>query len=220
VQDIASEGFVLAGVEVGGDPVARLSGVDLSLPAHGVTALVGRSGAGKSTLLRLLNRLDGPDRGAVYWRGRDLSTLSPDDIRRHRRRVGMVFQRPAVSPGSVLDNLRIADRHLTNDRARALLDQVALGVDFLDRDASALSGGEQQRVCLARTLATNPELVLADEPTASLDPEAVAAIEATVRRLRDVAWIWVTHDAEQAGRLADRVVRLEGGRVIDAGNGQ
>ncbi len=132
----------------------------------------------------------------------------------------MVFQRPAVSPGSVLDNLRIADRHLTNDRARALLDQVALGVDFLDRDASALSGGEQQRVCLARTLATNPELVLADEPTASLDPEAVAAIEATVRRLRDVAWIWVTHDAEQAGRLADRVVRLEGGRVIDAGNGQ
>ena len=210
-------GFELRGVTVAGSDGPRLDQVDLDLPAEGITVVAGPSGSGKSTLLRLLNRLDVPDEGTVSWRGVPLDEL---DVLAHRREVGMVFQTPTVAPGSVLDNLRIAALDLDEEAAADLLAVAALGPEFLHRDATELSGGERQRVCLARTLATGPTVVLADEPTSSLDPEATEVIEQLALRLAApespwrVGWIWVSHDPAQVERLADRVVTLAAGRVV------
>lgn len=209
------DGFELEGVSVRTGERTRLDDVSLSIPAEGITVLAGASGAGKSTLLRLLNRLDVPTAGSITWRGASLDHV---DVLTHRRNVGMVFQQPTVVPGTVAGNLRLAAPNLTDAEAVTLLAEAALDAEFLHRDASALSGGERQRVCFARALATNPTVVLADEPTASLDPDATAIVEEVVRDLarpdRRVGWIWVSHDREQTERLADRVITLSAGRVV------
>ncbi len=211
------DGFELDGVSVRAGERTRLDDVSLRIPAEGITVLAGASGAGKSTLLRLLNRLDVPTRGTIAWRGANLDDV---DVLAHRRTVGMVFQQPTVVPGTVADNLRLAAPELGDAEAVVLLETAALDADFLDRDATALSGGERQRVCFARALATEPRVVLADEPTASLDPEATALVEQVVRTLAEpgrpnpVGWIWVSHDSRQTERLAHRVITLEAGRVI------
>jgi putative ABC transport system ATP-binding protein len=217
---MTEDGFALQGVSVGPPGHRRLHDVTVEIPASGITVLAGSSGAGKSSLLRLLNRLDVPDSGSVRWRGTPLDDL---DVLAHRRDVGMVFQQPTAVPGTVADNLRLAAPSMGDEAMVELLDTVALGADFLSRNALELSGGERQRVCLARTLATDPIMVLADEPTASLDPEARAIIESSVQHLADpngphrVGWVWVSHDAEQTERLADRVIVLDGGRVLGGG---
>lgn len=214
---VTEAGFELREVTVLGPEGPRLDRVDLDLAAEGITVVAGPSGSGKSTLLRLLNRLDVPDGGTVSWRGANLDDV---DVLAHRREVGMVFQTPTVAPGSVLDNLRIAALDLDEEEAAELLTVVALGPEFLHRDAGELSGGERQRVCLGRTLATGPTVVLADEPTSSLDEEATAVIEELALRLAHpgsplrVGWVWVSHDRRQVERLADRIVTLEGGRVV------
>lgn len=214
---VTFNGFELEGVSVRSGGRTRLDDVSLQIPAEGITVLAGASGAGKSTLLRLLNRLDIPTEGTIRWRGTSLDQI---DVLEHRRDVGMVFQQPTVVPGTVADNLRLADPDLPNVEAIMLLEAAALAAGFLDRDASALSGGERQRVCFARTLATRPTVVLADEPTASLDPDATTVVEDVVSELAHpdrsgrVAWIWVSHDRQQTERLADRVITLAEGRVI------
>ncbi|MDW3217826.1 MAG: ATP-binding cassette domain-containing protein [Acidimicrobiales bacterium] len=210
-------GFALHGVTVDGVDRPRLDDVELEIAADGITVLAGESGSGKSTLLRLLNRLDVPDRGTVTWQGENLDDV---DVLLHRRQVGMVFQTPAVAPGSVFDNLRIGAIDLDEESAADLVHLVHLDPGYLDRTASELSGGEKQRVCLARTLATGPDVILADEPTSSLDPEATAVIEQLARRLAApdsplrVGWVWVSHDPGQIERIADRVVRMRAGRVV------
>ena len=178
--------------------------------------LAGPSGAGKSTLLRCCNRLEVPSAGRVMLRGDDVATLDP---LRLRRRVGMVFQRPTPFPGSVLENLRVAEPALTEDAAADALDAVGLDADFAERRATELSGGEAQRVCLARTLVTTPEVVLLDEVTSSVDPAARVGLEALARDLagRGVRVLWVTHDLEQLRRVADHVLVLIAGRVAYAG---
>jgi len=132
-----------------------------------------------------------------------------------RRRVSMVFQRPTPFPGSGRDNLLVANPHLDDDQARDLLDRVQLGADFLQRDATQLSGGEAQRLCLARSLAVGPEVVLMDEATSSLDPGARRALEALARSLADsgIPIVWVTHDLAQARRLADATLVVVDGRL-------
>lgn len=182
----------------------------LSIPV-GSTALLGPSGSGKSTLLRLLNRLADPDDGVVRFHDTDVRELDPLEL---RRRVGLVPQLPAPVPGSVADNVcfgpRLGGRDADPERSVRL---AGLDPDFLDRDASRLSVGEQQRVMLARALALEPEVLLLDEPTASLDSAATAAVEDALATLPDVSIVLVTHDAAQAERLADRTVRLHAGRV-------
>jgi putative ABC transport system ATP-binding protein len=204
--------FSFEGVSVafGGAPV--LAEVDLELPDGGCTVLVGPSGAGKSTLLRLCNRLEVPAAGIVRFRGDDIATLEP---LRHRRRVGMVFQRPVAFGGSVLDNLRVARPGLAPGAAAEALERVGLPEPFLEREQATLSGGEGQRACLARTLLTDPEVLLLDEPTASLDPDAAAGLERLTTGLaeRGTSLLWVTHDRAQADRLADRLVVVGGGRA-------
>ena len=182
----------------------------LSIPS-GATAVLGASGSGKSTLLRLLNRLADPDSGSVRFHGTDIRELDPLEL---RRRVGLVAQLPAPVPGSVGDNVCLGPRLRGDDTdPEPPLRLAGLDASFLDRDASRLSVGEQQRVMLARALALEPEVLLLDEPTASLDSAATEAVEDALRDLRSVSLVLVTHDRDQAGRLAERVVELEAGRV-------
>jgi putative ABC transport system ATP-binding protein len=197
-----------------GDDVA-LDHVSATVPDGGsVTCLLGASGSGKSTLLRLCNRLEVPTSGEVRFRGRSLDDLDPLAL---RRAVGMVFQRPTPFPGTVRDNFLVADPHAAEDVMRAVLERVRLPTSFLDREADSLSGGEQQRASLARTLITEPEVLLMDEPTSALDPAATAALEELGRDLAAAGMpvLWVTHDLEQADRIADRRIVLVRGRVAD-----
>jgi putative ABC transport system ATP-binding protein len=202
--------FELDGIGLARDGRPVLVDVSMSIPS-GSTALLGPSGSGKSTLLRLLNRLADPDAGVVRFHGTDVRELDALEL---RRRVGLVPQLPAPVPGSVAENVcfgpRLQGREVDPEEPVRL---AGLDPSFLDRDASRLSVGEQQRVMLARALALEPEVLLLDEPTASLDAEATAAVEHALRNLRDVSYVLVTHDAQQADRLTDRTVRLEAGRV-------
>jgi putative ABC transport system ATP-binding protein len=199
-------------VEFGGARI--IDDITLDLPPIGVTVLQGASGAGKSTLLRLCNRLEVPTAGEVRFRGTPLMELDPLAL---RRRVGMVFQRPTPFPGTVRDNLRVAAPDGDDGWFATALDRAGLATTFLDRVADELSGGEQQRVCLARTLVTDPEVMLMDEPTSALDPAATDILERLACGLacadRPVPVLWVTHDLAQADRIADRRVVLELGRI-------
>jgi putative ABC transport system ATP-binding protein len=191
--------FAFESVRVAG----RLTLDDLTIAGDGVTVVRGPSGSGKSTLLRLCNRLVAPDEGVVRYRGRDLAEV---DVLAHRREVGMVFQAPVLFPGTVADNVRVANPEV--DVAHVLEHAHLEPADFADREASTLSGGEAQRACLARALATKPQVLLMDEPTSALDAEATAVIEDLVRALA-IPIVFVTHDAAQAQRVGDHEVHLE-----------
>lgn len=204
--------FSFERVTLDGDERARLDELSVELPGSGVTAIAGPSGAGKSSLLRCCNRLDAPQSGVVRYRGADVAARDP---LAHRREVGMVFQRPVLFPGSVADNVRIADPQAGEERIAQLLRRAALDPSFAARDAGALSGGEAQRVCIARALATDPHVLLMDEPTSSLDADAAETLEKLMRELAadGVPVVLVSHGEAQIKRVADHVVRLEEGRV-------
>jgi putative ABC transport system ATP-binding protein len=192
---------------------ALLVDVDAQVDAGSITVLAGPSGAGKSTLLRLGDRLEVPTSGRVLLEGVDIVELDPREL---RRTVGMVFQRPVLFPGTVADNLGVAQPQATSEAMAAVLDSVGLRGDFLDRTGDDLSGGEAQRVCIARALLTEPKVLLMDEPTSSLDPASRSAVEELVRGLADhgLGIAWVTHDHSQAIRLADQVVVLRNGHKL------
>jgi len=183
-----------------------------TIPAAGITVVSGPSGAGKTTLLRLCNRLEVPDAGIIYYRGQPLDELDPLVL---RRRVGMVFQRPTPFPGTVADNLAVARPDAGTGELSTALDRVALDPGLLGQEARTLSGGELQRMCLARTLVTQPETLLLDEPTSALDAQPKQVFEATARHLADqgITIVWVTHDDAQATRVADRIYQLRGGHL-------
>ncbi|MFC5137964.1 ATP-binding cassette domain-containing protein [Actinomycetospora rhizophila] len=204
--------FSLRGVVVRRGDRTVLDGVDADIPADGVTVLWGPSGAGKTTLLRLLDRLDVPDAGTVSYDGTPLDDL---DVLALRRRVGMVFQRATPFAGTVRDNLAVAAPDADDDAVHRVLERVSLDAALLDRGADTLSGGELQRMCLARTLITEPEAVLLDEPTSALDEGPRTAFERSVLELaRDgLTVVWVGHDEEQVRRVADRVLHVADGRV-------
>ena len=216
--DDAAVLFGFDGVDlVAPDGTTILRGIDLQLPADRTTVIVGPSGAGKSSLLRLCNRLEVPSAGTVAFRGTSLDDVDP---RQHRRRVGMVFQRPTTFPGSVADNLLVADPDADHDRQHDVLEAVGLAGELHDREADALSGGEAQRLCIARALLTGPEVLLLDEPTSALDEDARDDVEAMTVRLRDrgVTLVWITHDQAQAARRGDHVVAMEDGTVVFSGH--
>ena len=187
-----------------------LEEITATIPAAGITVVAGPSGAGKTTLLRLCNRLEIPDEGTVSYRGRPMDELDPLTL---RRRVGMVFQRPTPFPGSVADNLAVAHPEATTGELSTALTRVALDSGLLGQDARSLSGGELQRMCLARTLVTRPETLLLDEPTSALDARPKQVFENTARDLagQGITIIWVTHDDAQAARVADRIYQLRDG---------
>jgi putative ABC transport system ATP-binding protein len=192
-----------------------LDEITASIPVVGITVVSGASGAGKTTLLRLCNRLEVPDAGAVSYRGQPLDELDPLAL---RRRVGMVFQRPTPFPGTVADNLAVAHPDATTEELSTALQRVALDPGLVDQEARTLSGGELQRMCLARTLVTRPETLLLDEPTSALDALPKHVFETTARELaaQGITIIWVTHDDAQARRVADRTYQLRDGHLISA----
>jgi putative ABC transport system ATP-binding protein len=185
-----------------------------------VLAIVGPSGSGKSSLLRLLNRLDEPTSGTVFFQNMDYREIPPREL---RRKVGMVTQRPFLFPGTVYENVSFGPRQRGEEfsppQAEELLKRVGLG-GYAARDVTNLSGGEAQRISLARALANSPIVLLLDEPTSSLDEESKAEVESLIRdiiRETHLTCIVVTHDTAQAARMATRLMRLEGGRVTGIG---
>ncbi|RMG47936.1 MAG: phosphonate ABC transporter ATP-binding protein [Acidobacteria bacterium] len=211
--------------------IAALRGVDLSLGRGEVVALIGPSGAGKSTLIRCVNRLVEPTAGSVRLDGLEITRLRGQRLRRARRRIGMIFQEFAlVDRLTVLENVLTGRLgHLGTWRslfkrfppedvaeARRLLDRVGLGGLEGER-ADALSGGQRQRVGIARALIQSPELLLVDEPTASLDPRTARAIMRLIVELareRGVAAIVNIHDVPLATRFLPRIVGLREGRIV------
>jgi ABC-type methionine transport system ATPase subunit len=194
--------------------------VSMQVRASEVVAVVGPSGAGKSSFLRLLNRLDEPTGGTVRLDGRDYRELEPRDL---RRRVGMVMQSANLFPGTVGENVAFGPlqrgEKLPADRMEELLARVGLP-GYQGRDVSNLSGGEAQRVSLARTMANAPEVLLLDEPTSALDEDSARRIEELVMDIiheRRMTCIIVTHNAAQAHRIADRTMILEHGRLVAIG---
>ena len=189
-----------------------LDEVTARIPATGITVISGPSGAGKTTLLRLCNRLEVPDEGTIRYRSQALEEIDPLLL---RRRVGMVFQRPVPFPGSVADNLAVAHPDVHAEKMSAALTRVALDPGLLGQEARTLSGGELQRMCLARTLVTQPETLLLDEPTSALDAQPKEVFENTARELasQGITIVWVTHDSAQADRVADRTYQLRNGHL-------
>lgn len=179
-------------------------------------SITGPSGSGKSTLLRLINRLLEPTAGEVLIEGRNYTAIPPQQL---RREVGLVLQSPFLFPGTVADNIRFGPSQVGKRLSDAVIDDLLKKMNlgnYRDRDVSKLSGGEAQRISLARTMANKPKILLLDEPTSALDKKSQLQIEAVLKQLVhtiDLTYIIVTHDPEQARRLTDRTITLEKGIV-------
>lgn len=200
--------------------VSILHDISFELRASDFLAVTGPSGSGKSSLLRLLNRLDEPTEGTVHIGGRDYRDMAPREL---RRRVGLVSQRPFLFPGSVGHNVAFGpterNEEVDDSLVPGLLARVGLA-GYEHRDVTHLSGGESQRVSLARTLANSPEVLLLDEPTSALDERAVMDVErliCSVLAEPSLSGIVVTHDLDQAARMATRVMIVERGKMVRIG---
>ena len=223
----------LANYSVWFGKVAALRDVELRFAPQRITALIGPSGCGKSTLLRAINRLDDSivdvsRRGQLLLDDRDIydTAISVSEL---RQRVGMVFQRSTPFPRSIFDNVAYGPRlnglargAELDDRVEQALRRAVLWEEVSDRlseSALQLSIGQQQRLCIARALANDPEVLLLDEPTSALDPSATQRIEELLYELRRALTIvLVTHNLHQAARVSDQTVFLDDGRVIEVGD--
>src|ERR1700712_2401308 len=197
-----------------------INNVSLQVQPGEVLAVIGRSGAGKSSFLRLLNRLDEPTGGTVLLNGEDYRGIAPRAL---RRRVGMVMQMAYLFPGTVAANITFGPRHhgesFASDQIAMLLSRVGLPGDE-NRDVSTPSGGEVQRVSVARSLANAPEALLLDEPTSSLDDASARGIEELVLDIieeRRLTCVIITHNRLQAARMAARTLVLDAGRLVAVG---
>lgn len=210
-----------------------LKNIDIDIPSCGVTALIGPSGCGKSTFLKILNRMndlvDGCKvTGSFYVNGEDIFSKECD-VNMLRKRVGMVFQKPNPFPMSIYDNIAYAPRAF-GVRQRAQLDEIVETSlrkaciwdevkDRLKKSALGMSGGQQQRLCIARALAAEPQVLLMDEPTSALDPISTGKIEELVEELKQsLTIVMVTHNMQQATRVADKTAFFLLGELVEYGD--
>lgn len=216
-----------------GEPV--LKNINLEIEASGLTAIIGPSGTGKSTLIRCINRLIDPTAGQIKLRGEDLAQLKGKSLREARCHIGMVFQEyNLVERLTVMENVlcgklgklpiwRPLLRKFSEEdisRAFELIDSVGLSQEFASRRADALSGGQRQRVGIARALMQEPGLILADEPTSSLDPKTSVEIMELLDQVskdRDVPVIVNIHNVDLARRFASRIIGMSAGQVVFVG---
>ncbi len=195
-----------------------INNISVRIDRKGITGIIGPSGSGKSTFLRLLNRLISATTGRISLDEKSYDTIP---VRELRKRIGLVQQRPYLFAKTVEDNLTYGPRiwgvSLSKKDLIELLDKVALPHEFLDRDVENLSGGEQQRVSVARSLANNPDILLLDEPTSALDIVSEEILENTIRNLSQegIKIIIVTHSLEQTKRLTDQLLFLKDGKFIE-----
>ena len=209
-----------------------IKNVNLNIPPNEITAFIGPSGCGKSTVLKSLNRMNDlvPDckiEGLITLDGEDI--YKNMDVNILRKRVGRVFQKPNLFPMSIYDNIAYGPRtHGIHSKAKLdeivekTLKQAAIWdetKDKLKKSALAMSGGQQQRLCIARALAVNPEVILMDEPTSALDPISTSKIEdLAVELKKDYTVIMVTHNMQQAARISDKTAFFLLGEVIEFGD--
>ena len=203
-----------------------LQDVDVSIPRHLITVLVGPSGGGKTSLLRLLNRLDDPVRGDILFDGSPIVDYAVTEL---RRRVALVFQTPVMFSGTVSDNLAVAaelagvqDSPFDQQASQVML-LAELEPSLLERPGGELSEGQKQRVNLARALMTSPEVLLLDEPTSALDPETSRALMKTIGSLSEVRRLTIvvaTHRVSEARDYAQHALVLREGHVVDDGDSE
>ncbi len=210
-----------------------LTDIDIAFKKHRINCIIGPSGGGKSTLIRCINRLndDVPDfkiQGGIHFNGQNSYDVNVD-VTQLRSRIGIVLQKPCVFPKSISENVLFGIQHLrklSKRDKRNIVEQNLTAVSLwkevahrLDDKAESLSIGQQQRLCIARTLAVNPEVILLDEPTSALDPVATRAIETLLLKLKtQYTLIFVTHNILQAKRIADKLVFLCDGQVVEQGD--
>lgn len=213
---VPAQAFSLDDVVLERDGNRILDGVTDHIHKASTTALVGASGSGKSTFLRLLNRFEEPTQGSIRLDGRRLESF---DVHTLRRRVGLVAQRPTMLTPAVGEEVRMGSPLLTDAEVHRLLERVALPDMSLDHATATLSGGEQQRVTLARSLAVEPEVLLLDEPTSALDERSAQAVDGVIRGLvaDGLTVVLVSHDLERVVDLADTVLVLDQGQLIERG---
>lgn len=206
------------------DDTTILKHVTGSFPDRKITTIAGPSGSGKSTLLKLCNGLISPTSGDIFIHGRSIDEFEPTEL---RRKVGIALQHAPMIKGSVYDNLalplKLAGKTLSKQEALECLYDVGLDESFLQHDTKDLSGGQRQKVSIARTLVNRPNILLLDEITASLDPQSTKDIEHLIEYINEthgVTIIWITHHLDQARTVGHYTWIMMEGEVVETGESQ